>query len=87
MIGECWFHQRQYDKALREYLRAGLGDGFPDWQAAALVQAGKCHELRRESKDAAETYRKVTVRFPKSPAAQQASERLAALTRAGVTGN
>ena len=44
MIGETYFHQKQYHLALREYLRVETLYAYPNWQAAALLQAGKCCE-------------------------------------------
>ena len=44
MIGESFFHQEKYAEALAEYLRVDDRYPFPRWQAAALLQAGKCHE-------------------------------------------
>ena len=54
MIGETYFHQKNYEAALREYLRLEILYAYPEWQAAALLQAGKCHERLGEAKEAAE---------------------------------
>ena len=52
MIGETYFHQKNYDSALREYLRVEILYAYPRWQAGALLQAGKCREQLGEWKAA-----------------------------------
>ena len=36
MIGETYFHQKNYDAAIRAYLELEALYAFPTWQAAAL---------------------------------------------------
>ncbi len=52
MIGETYFHQKNYEAALREYY-AGIEIlyDYPVWQAAALLQAGKCRERLGETNE------------------------------------
>ena len=66
MIGESYFHQENYPAALREYLRVDILFAYPQWQASALLQAGKCHELAFEWKDAIELYSRILKNFPES---------------------
>ncbi|HEV3022212.1 MAG TPA: tetratricopeptide repeat protein, partial [Pirellulales bacterium] len=54
MIGESYFHQKNYSTALRAYLRGEILYDYPRWDAAALLQAGKCHEYLGEWKQAGE---------------------------------
>ncbi len=56
MIGEAYMHQRNYRAALAEYLKVEILYAYPRWQAAALVQAGKCHELLNEPAAAEAAY-------------------------------
>jgi TolA-binding protein len=56
MIGETYFHQENYEAALREYLRVEILYAYPRWQAAALLQAGKCQELLRHPAEAVQLY-------------------------------
>ena len=63
---------------MREYLRLEILYAYPTWQAGALLQAGKCHELLGEGQEAAELYQQhsegllPTPRLPKRPPAAQA---------------
>jgi TolA-binding protein len=78
MIAESYFHQKNYDAALREYLRVEILYAFPRWQALALLQAGKCRQLLGESAEAARLYERVQTRYADSPAAAEAAQRLRA---------
>ncbi len=76
MIGETYFHQKNYETALREYLRVEILYDYPEWQAGALLQAGKCHEALGEWKQASELFAKLLKSFPESEFVADATERL-----------
>lgn len=46
MIGESYFHQRDYENAQDAYQKVIQDHHFPEWQAKAALQAGKCAELQ-----------------------------------------
>jgi len=76
MIGETYFMQKQYDEAIKAYHRVeGLYD-FPRWTAAALLQAGKCHEMVGRWSEAVKLYAKVVQDFAKTPFSDKAARRL-----------
>lgn len=77
MIGESYFHQKDYRAALREYLRLEVLYDYPAWQAAALLQAGKCYELLGEPGQAAELYRRIVKLYGQTPFAKEAESRSA----------
>jgi cellulose synthase operon protein C len=79
MIGETYFLQKNYDEALRAYHRVESLFGYRRWQAAALLQAGKCREMKRQAPQAIELYRQVAEQFADTRFAKQAVERLQAL--------
>lgn len=79
MIGETFFHQKNYKEALQEYLRLEILYAFPTWQAAALLQAGKCRERLGEAQEAAKLYRKVVKSYPTTSFAKDAASELARL--------
>ncbi|MDZ4821119.1 MAG: tetratricopeptide repeat protein [Planctomycetota bacterium] len=56
MIGESHFHQEDYATAIREYLKVEILYAYPRWQAAALMQAGKCQELLNQPQEAVALY-------------------------------
>jgi TolA-binding protein len=55
LVGETWFQQHQYERAIAAYEQTLAGD-FPQWQAAALLQAAKCCEQLGRWNDAAQRY-------------------------------
>ena len=76
MIGETFFHQKNYETALREYSRLEILYAYPTWQAGALLQAGKCHELLGEGKEAADLYQRIVKNYPSTTFAAEAAKRL-----------
>ncbi|MDZ7619995.1 MAG: tetratricopeptide repeat protein, partial [Patescibacteria group bacterium] len=78
MIGETFFHQKQYDVAMREYLRVARLYAYPKWQAGSLLQGAKCRELLGEPEEAAKLYAEVLAEYADTPFAEQAKERLEA---------
>jgi len=78
LIAETYFHQKNYESALREYLRAEMLYAFPAVQAAALVQAGKCYEALHEWKQAAEAYARVVKNYGDTSFAKEAATLLQA---------
>jgi TolA-binding protein len=77
MIAETYFHQKNYESAVREYLKTEILYAFPAVQAAALLQAGKCHEALGEWKQAAECYARLIDRYRDTVFAKEAAERIA----------
>ncbi|HEX3659338.1 MAG TPA: tetratricopeptide repeat protein [Pirellulales bacterium] len=76
MIGETYFHQKNYEAAVREYLRLEVLYNYPTWQAGALLQAGKCHELLGEWEQATEIYARLLKNFPSTSFTDEAARRL-----------
>jgi TolA-binding protein len=79
MIGESWMHQRNYQAALREYLRVEVLYDYPTWQAAALLQAGKCYEHLQRPEAAAELYLRIVNEFSQTDFKNDAQQRLQAV--------
>jgi len=82
MIGETFFHQKNYQIALQEYLRLKILYAYPTWQAAALLQAGKCRERLGEAQEGAKLYREVVKSYPNTSFAKDAANELARLEAA-----
>ncbi len=78
LIGETWFLQQKWDAAATEYQFVYSNYKFPEWQAAALVSAGKCDEEQNEWKFAVETYKRVIKEFPGTIVIDEAKRRLEA---------
>jgi TolA-binding protein len=76
MIGETYFLQKQYAVAIKSYHRVEGLYGFPEWQSAALLQAGKCHEMLGQWKDAVSLYTQIVENYSETEYADEASRRL-----------
>jgi tetratricopeptide (TPR) repeat protein len=81
MQGETYFHQKDYNNALREFLKVHYLYNAPDWQASGLLEAGKVYEELARWADAAETYERLRSEFPGSPVAGEAGTRLESARR------
>lgn len=79
MLGEVHFLQRQFEQALDAYATVARMNKFPEWQARALLQSAKCHELLGQSTLALAEYQQA-LQLSKRPEVQRpATERVAAL--------
>jgi tetratricopeptide (TPR) repeat protein len=76
MIAESHYHQKDYQQALREYLALEILYDYPAWQSAAVLQAGKCHEMLGEWKQAADEYTRLIADYPDTGFVEEAKERL-----------
>ncbi len=76
MIGESYMHQKKYGEALVAYQGVENLFNYPHWQAAAMLQAGKCHALRGEHDEAAKVFARLVEQHPDTAFAQEASQRL-----------
>ncbi len=76
MIGESYLHQKDYAQAIHAYQRVEDLFEFPRWQAAALLQAGKCYELQGESEEAALAFARIVRVYPDTSYVREASQRL-----------
>lgn len=82
MLGETYLHDNEFEQALREFLRVEAAYAHPQWQAAGLLQAGKCCERLDRPVPAAELYARLLAQHATTPFAEQAAERLRALRSA-----
>jgi tetratricopeptide (TPR) repeat protein len=77
MIGESYFHQRDYTSARKAYLLVDdQYEDFPQWQAAALLEAGKCSGQLEDWDDAARQFDQVVRHHPDSSHYDEAHQRL-----------
>jgi TolA-binding protein len=84
MTGETYFHQKDYEAALKEYLRVEILYAYPRWQAGALLQAGMCRERLGQPAAAAELYARAARDYPNTPFAEEANRRVPLLARPAV---
>ncbi|PQO45326.1 tetratricopeptide repeat protein [Blastopirellula marina] len=77
MIGETYFHQKNYDAAVRAYSKVAAVHGtYAKWKAAALLQIGKCHEVQEDWENATKYYTEVKSDHVGTPFAPEAETRL-----------
>lgn len=72
MRGETYFHQKDYKSAIREYHKVELLYRAPEWQAAALLEAGKAYEKLGQWTQAAAAYEKLLRAFDRTSHAEEA---------------
>lgn len=88
MIGETYFHQKDYAAAQRELLRVEILYDYPQWQAAALLDAGKCCENLGQWDEAVKIYQRLIDQYGQTKYRTEAEQRLAAARqRAGGATN
>ena len=85
LIGETYFHQKNYEAALHEYLRVKILYDYPKWPALALLQAGKCRERLGEAKEAAKLYQEILKSYPRHVLRQGCRQRACTPARSNLT--
>lgn len=76
MIGESYFHQKDFGNAIKAYHRVESLYEYPRWQAAALLQAAKCHEVQKNWAEASRLYAQLVEDYPESQFAREAADRM-----------
>jgi TolA-binding protein len=76
MTAESYYHQKNYQSALREYTKVEILYAYPTWQAASLLQSGKCHEMLGEWNEARTAYERILQDYPQAEVVAEAQKRL-----------
>ena len=79
LIGQMYFEQKQYDEAVKNFVKAAYGYSYPRWQSRAHFEAGRSFEALGKRGDAVKSYQEILDQFPDSGEAPRARQRLAAL--------
>lgn len=79
MIGEIYFEKKNHSEAIKNFFKAAYGYGYPQWQANAQYEAGRCFEVLGKKDQARKSYLEVVEKFPDSEKVSLAKQRLEAL--------
>lgn len=82
MIGEIYFEKKNHAEAIKSFFKAAYGYGYPQWQANAHYEAGRCFEVLGKKDQAVKSYQEVVEKFPQSDKVPLAKGRLDALRAA-----
>lgn len=78
-IGRIQFDRKDFAEAKKSFIKAAYGYSFPQWQAEATYEAGRCCEALGERHAALRQYADLIEKFPTSEKAAQAKARIEAL--------
>jgi len=81
MIGETFFLQKNHKAAIDAYERVDIKFDYPKWQAAALLQSAKCHEVLGRYEDALLIYAHILKQHPNTRFTPEATRRLSAVQK------
>jgi TolA-binding protein len=76
MIGEVYFEKKDHAEAVRQFFKVAYGYGYPEWQAAAQYESGRCFEVLGKLEQARQSYREVVEKYGKTEYAARAQARL-----------
>ncbi|HVX12542.1 MAG TPA: tetratricopeptide repeat protein [Pirellulales bacterium] len=82
MVGEIYFEKKNHAEAVKNFFKAAYGYGYPQWQANAQYEAGRCFEVLGKPEQAVKSYQEVVEKFPDSDKTPLAKARLEALRSA-----
>jgi TolA-binding protein len=76
-LGETLARQKKYAEAGREFLKAHILYGYPQWKTKGLLRAAQCFSQAGEKERAAKYLKLIVDQFPKSKEAPEAGKLLA----------
>ena len=79
LIGDSWYAQEKFNKALEAYLAVTISQSSDRWNPQALWQQGQCDEQLKKPTNAKRTYQKLIKDYPQSRYSKLAKSRLESL--------
>jgi len=81
MIGEIQFQQKKYADAVTSFYTVLSNYPYPQWQADAAFESGKCFEVLKKRSQAIKLYQQIVEKFPQSDKVAAARSRIEALQK------
>jgi TolA-binding protein len=79
LIGEIEFQQQKHAEAVKSFFKVSYGYSYPQWQAEATYEAGRCFEVLGKKAQALRQYQELVEKFPQSDKITLAKERIETL--------
>jgi len=76
MIGEIQFEQKNHKEAVASFFKVSYGYSYPQWQAEAAYEAGRCFEVLGKKDQALKQYQELLDKFPQSDKTPLAKKRI-----------
>ena len=76
LIGQLQFQRKDYAEANKSFFKVSYGYSYPQWQAAAAYEAGRCFKALGQGERAVKQYRELIAQYPQSDKASLAKQRL-----------
>ncbi len=79
MIGEIYFNKKNHAEAVKNFFKVAYGYAYPEWQARAQFEAGRCFAVLGKLDEAKKSFQEVIDKFPQSKDAPLAKQQLGLL--------
>ena len=78
-IGHGFVSEKNYQKAIVEFLKVAASYGYADWRAKAILQTAGCFEALGDQQNSKKYYQEVLTTYPERDEAKLAREQLSKL--------
>ncbi len=84
LIGRIQFQRKDYAAAKSSFFKVSYGYSYPQWQAEATYEAGRCFEALDNKEQAIKQYRELVDKYPQSDKMPSAKQRIEELLKPAV---
>ena len=75
------FERKDYAAARNSFFKVSYGYSYPQWQAEATYEAGRCFEALGKNDQAIKQYRELVEKYPQAEQPPAARQRIAELQK------